>query len=376
MVVYLDSNAQSPILQEVADVLACLIHDIESICGNPSASHRSGRYTRMLIDKARSSIARATGYDDKNIVFTSGGTESVNTVMSQGWDVVLLPATEHLCAIIGAKRHATDTHLIPVDNNGIPDYIDAISRYNSVSGKVLLSISAANNETGGILPYKDIIKHAKDFQLSVHIDASQAFCRIPEKWISTGADFITLSSHKVGGLPGTGAILIGEHVSKLSPLICGGGQQLSQRAGSENVLGIVAFGAAVDAYGIYSWDKIEDIRNDMEKKIKAIAPEVVIFCERVNRLPNTSCFAVPGWNSELLQIQLDLKGFMVSRGSACSTGTSSSGYVIDAMHNGLDLAQCALRISMSPTITNGEIADFVENWEELYKRWRKKCIAI
>jgi cysteine desulfurase len=235
---------------------------------------------------------------------------------------------------------------------------------------------AANNETGAIQPVAEASKIVHSAGGLLHTDAVQAAGRISLDMSALGADMLSLSAHKIGGPKGVGALVLGEGVS-VEPLIRGGGQERRRRAGTENVPGIVGFGVAAELALADLADAASQaaLRDELEKGARAIAPDAVVLSARVERLPNTTCIAVPGAKAETLVIGLDLAGIAVSSGSACSSGKVEASHVLSAMGVPEDVAQGAIRVSLGFATRRADIDNFLKAFAELIKRLRPKAAA-
>jgi cysteine desulfurase len=232
---------------------------------------------------------------------------------------------------------------------------------------------AANNETGAIQPVAQAAELVKAAGGLLHTDAVQVAGKLPLKFSALGADMMTLSAHKIGGPKGVGALVVRPGVS-VEPLIKGGGQERRRRAGTENVAGIVGFGVAADlaAADAKRSAEVAALRDELEAKAKALVRETVVMAAKVERLPNTSCIAVPGTKAETLVIGLDLAGVAVSSGSACSSGKVETSHVLSVMGVAPELAQGAIRVSLGFGTKRTDIERFLDAWSELIKRMRQR----
>jgi cysteine desulfurase len=225
----------------------------------------------------------------------------------------------------------------------------------------------ANNETGVLQPVVEAVGFARDQGLSAHTDATQAAGRVPIDFASLGVDLLSLSSHKIGGPKGAGALVIRDGVT-IAPLITGGGQERRRRAGTENVAAIAGFGAAAYA-ALQDLGRVDDLaesRNVIEHDLIGLAPECIVIGQSSPRLANTLCIAWPGKSAETLVIQLDLAGVAVSAGSACSSGKVGSSHVLEAMGLPADVAKSAIRVSLGLTTSDRDV-------ERLLAAWRAMC---
>jgi cysteine desulfurase len=232
---------------------------------------------------------------------------------------------------------------------------------------VLVSVMLANNETGAVQPISEIADVVHEAGGLLHVDAIQAFGKIPIDIKQLKADLMTLSAHKIGGPKGVGAVVLVEDVQGLEPLLRGGGQELGRRAGTENVAGIAAFGAsakAATAALAVDAARLQALRARLEHGLKQ-TPGMIVFSEGAPRLPNTTLFTVPGLKAETAVIGFDLAGIAVSSGSACSSGKVQPSHVLDAMGFPKDLAQGAVRLSLGWSTSEADIDLTLEAWRKL-----------
>lgn len=360
---YLDYNATSPVLAEVADAVAESI----SAFGNPSSVHGLGRRARAAVETAREEVAASLSVPVSGVVFTSGGTEANALALrslaaTAGCEAVLASAIEHPSVL----AHVPNDNLIPVHENGIVDVSALEEMLQARAGPVLVAVMLANNETGVVQPVAEIVKLAKTYGALVHTDAVQAFGKIDVNFADLGVDSMSLSAHKLGGLKGTGALILRDGLS-IEADLPGGGQERSRRAGTENVTGIVAFGTAAGRAGDLRRDceRVRRLRDRLEAKILAAAPQARIFGRETERLDNTCCVAISGVPSETQLMRLDLAGIAVSAGSACSSGKISPSHVLQAMGVAPEIAKCAIRISMGWKSTQADVDRFLDVWTPL-----------
>jgi cysteine desulfurase len=235
---------------------------------------------------------------------------------------------------------------------------------------------AANNETGAIQPVAETARIVKDAGGLLHTDAVQAAGRIDLDMDVLGADLLSLSAHKIGGPKGVGALVLKRGVS-VEPEIKGGSQERRRRAGTENVPGIVGFGVAAELAlsDLAAIDRTARLRDELEQDTLALAPDAVVLSARVERLPNTTCLALPGVKAETLVIGLDLAGVAVSAGSACSSGKVKASHVLNAMGVSEELARGAIRVSLGFATKSADIKKFLEAFAALAKRLRPKVAA-
>ena len=342
--------------------------------GNPSSVHAEGRHARRLVEDARAEIARAVGGVPRNLVFTSGGTEANALALTPGLrreaglpvERLLASAIEHASVLVGGRFATEAIGTIGVTSSGLLD-LDRLRELLQSGPPALVSVMLANNETGAVQPVAEVgeIVHAAGGLL--HVDAIQAFGKIPFYINGLNADLISVSGHKIGGPKGAGAVVLAEGVRGLEPLLRGGGQELGRRAGTENVAGIAGFGAAVRA-AMDSLEsdaiRLENLRNRLEKGLRHTSG-VIVFSDDVPRLPNTTLFTVPGMRAETAVIGFDLEGIAVSSGSACSSGKVQPSHVLKAMGFGPEIAQGAVRLSLGCSTSSADIDRCLEAWRKL-----------
>ena len=367
--VYLDWNATTPLRPEAKAAMA----RAWDISGNPSSVHAEGREARRLVEDARAIVARAVGGEPQNVVFTSGGTEANSLALTSGLrrdgppvHRLLFSAIEHVSVLGGGRFPAGMIDTIGVTRSGVVD-LEHLRTMLADGPPALVSVMLANNETGAIQPIAEAagIVHAAGGLL--HVDAIQAFGKIPVDLASTSADLLTLSAHKLGGPKGAGVLVLAEGLSGFEPLLRGGGQEQGRRAGTENVAAIAGFGAATNA-AMATRDqdaaRIQGLRDRFEFGLRQ-TPGAIVFSDDVRRLPNTVLFSAPGLKAETAVIGFDLAGIGVSSGSACSSGKVQPSHVLQAMGFGAELAQGAVRLSMGWSTSETDIESALEAWRKL-----------
>jgi cysteine desulfurase len=368
--IYLDWNATAPLRREAREAMAATW----DLCGNPSSVHAEGRRARRLVEEARVLIADAVGAQRPNVVFTSGGTEANALALTPGLRRgsglavarLLVSAIEHASVLAGGQFPADAIEAVDVTDSGVLD-LDRLRAKLAGGPPALVSVMFANNETGALQPVAEVaeIVHAAGGLL--HVDAIQAFGKIPFDINKMGADVVTLSAHKIGGPKGVGALILAEGLLGLQPLLRGGGQELSRRAGTENVGGIAGFGAAAKAaMSAMEGDaiRLEGLRNRLESGLRQTRGAIV-FSSDVPRLPNTTLFTVPGLRAETAVIGFDLAGIAVSSGSACSSGKVQPSHVLQAMGFGPEIARGAVRLSLGWSTSEADIDRCLEAWHRL-----------
>jgi cysteine desulfurase len=367
---YLDWNATAPLRPEARAAAVAALDEP----GNPSSVHREGRAVRRLVEMARQEVAALIGAEPRNVVFTSGATEANMLALTPAYEPsaahprrcrrLLVSAIEHPSVRSGGRFPPDLVEEIGITIDGIIDLSDLARRLSALGETPpLVSVMAANNETGVIQPIGEVAAQVHAAGGLLHVDAVQAAGRVPFDINEMGADILSISSHKLGGPLGVGALVLRTGAPAIvEALIKGGGQERGARAGTENVAGIAGFGAAAAAAraGLAAdGARMRALRDRLEG---GLGRSTVIFGAAVERLPNTSLFAAPGLKAEIALIKLDLAGFAVSSGSACSSGKVAASHVLAAMGVAPELATGAIRVSIGPTTTENEIDSFIEAW--------------
>lgn len=365
--VYLDYNATAPIRPEAAEVALNALRS----GGNPSSVHTSGRAARAIIEHAREQVAALVGARPADVIFTSGGTEAnalaiESAILGAGSRRLILGATEHPSVIETAMASRLPIDVWPVDADGRAD-LDWLKTHledwADADGRPFVALMLANNETGVIQPVVEAEALVRQAGGWLHVDAVQAAGKLPIA-VYELADTLAISSHKVGGPSGCGA-LVANCGAELVRRNHGGGQEKGRRGGTENLSGIAGFGAAAElaltdlcaepaALVSVEW------RHAAGERLKKEAG-VTVLGEAAPRLANTLCFATPGFASETQVMALDLAGVMVSSGAACSSGKVKASHVVEAMGRP-DLATCAIRVSGGWATTEVDWSRFVDAW--------------
>jgi cysteine desulfurase len=339
--VYCDYNAGAPVRAEAAVAMSRAM----ASAGNPSSVHGAGRRMRSLIEDAREKLGAAVGASAENVVFTSGATEALQLAMaSAGAASLVISAVEHDAVFEHATRALKVDRIAPVDAHGVVD-LEALSVLLAAAPKpALLVVQLANNETGVIQPVAKIATAAREHGALLLVDAAQAFGRVPVDIAELDATYLVISSHKLGGPPGAGALVLAPG-APFATTRFGGGQERGRRPGTENGPAIVGFGVAAE------W-ALRDLESEagriavMRDRFEAGLPrDAVVFGKDAKRLPNTSNFALPGLAAETAVIAMDLEGVAVSSGAACSSGKVRASRVLSAMGVAPELAKAALRVS-------------------------------
>lgn len=363
---YLDYNASAPLL---AAARAAVVGALDA-AANPSSVHAEGRAARRLIENARRDVAALANARAEHVVFTSGATEAASTLLTPDWQMgrgtvrmsrLYVCEADHPCVLNGGRFPAALVTRIGVDTNGVVDInalAAALGRHDKADGLPLVAIHAANNETGVLQPVGRIAEIVKAAGGILVIDAVQAAGRIPLDMSAGYADYLILSSHKIGGPKGAGAIVAASDLMMPRPLIAGGGQEKGHRGGTENPAAIAGFGAAAREAlsGLKGIDAVARRRDEIEAIVKTLVPDAEIFGTGAPRLANTTFFAIAGIKAETAQIAFDLAGVALSAGSACSSGKVGPSHVLKAMGHGDSLG--ALRVSIGHATSADDIELF------------------
>ena len=368
--VYLDWNATTPLRPEARQAMA----DAWELSGNPSSVHTEGRKARRLVENARAAVAAAVGAGPQDVIFSSGGTEANALGLTPGLrrgtgqkvERLLVSAIEHASVLAGGRFPLEAIGTIKVTASGLVD-LDHLRAELADGPPALVSVMLANNETGAVQPAAEAARIIHEAGGLLHVDSIQAFGKIPFEINSLDADLVTLSAHKIGGPKGVGALVLADDVQGLEPLLRGGGQELGRRAGTENVAGISAFGAAVKAaMSALAPDaaRLRGLKGLLEDGLKQ-TPGMIVFSEDAPRLPNTTLFTVPGLKAETAVIGFDLAGIAVSSGSACSSGKVQPSHVLAAMGFPKDLAKGAVRLSLGWSTSEADIDLALKAWRKL-----------
>lgn len=358
--VYLDANASEPLRPQARDAVLSAL----ALSGNPSSVHAAGRAARAALERARERIAACLGGDPAGLVFTSGGTES-NALAIAGLGAgrrVLVGATEH----DAVRAAAPDASVLPVRPDGTLDPATLDAALSESDRPALVCLMAANNETGVLHPLASIAALCRRHGARLHVDAVQAAGRVALSLDSSGADSMAVSGHKLGGPKGAGALLLSGSVQgfALSPSIAGGGQERGRRGGTPSLPAIAGFAAACDA--ACADLARQAVLAGWRDRIELAAREAGAICVGAGapRLANTACLALPGRRAETQLIALDLAGFAVSAGAACSSGKVARSHVLEAMGLG-PLAGEAIRVSLPWNAAETGIALFIDAYRRM-----------
>jgi cysteine desulfurase len=368
---YLDYNATAPVRPEAR---AAMVSAFE-LSGNPSSIHAEGREARAAVENARRAVAALASAPARGVVFTSGGTEAAQLALAPGRAVRLIAsAGEHVCVLAGHRFAPEAVSIAPLRADGRID-LDALDALLGAGGPAMLALQGANNETGVIQPVAEAAARVHSLGGLVVCDAAQMAGRVPIDAKSLGGGFLILSAHKFGGPKGAGALVAARPDLSPAPALRGGGQERGLRAGTENVPGIAGFGAAAAAARedvSAETRRLTALRDALEAWILEAAPDAVVFGAGAPRLPNTTCFAVPGVAAAMLLMRLDLAGIGASSGSACSSGKVARSHVLAAMGVAPDLASGAIRLSLGWASTDADVARFTEAFGPAVAGLRKR----
>lgn len=376
--IYLDHNATSPLRPEARAAMNRAL----DLPGNPSSIHGEGRVARALLEAARAQVAALVACVPSDVVFTSGGTEALNMVLTPevggpegGSEVLLIAGGEHAAVFEGHRFAPDQTATVALDSNGRLDLAALEMVLAAHEGRrVMLAVQAANNETGVIQPVAEAAAMVHAHGGLVVCDAVQAAGKIDCRASAFGADAVAISAHKFGGPKGVGALIFAASGTYLRHgVVRGGGQERGLRSGTENLAGIAGMGAAAEIAARHWRDamaRLTALRTAIEAIVRHSAPGARIFGEGAPRLPNTVSFAVPGIAAQTLLMNLDLAGVAVSSGSACSSGKVKPSRVLEAMGVEPGLAKAQLRVSLGWTSRDTDITGFATAFDLALKNMR------
>jgi len=361
MPLYLDHNATAPMRPEIRDLVIEIMQNV----GNGSSVHAYGRNARKHIETARGQVADLCAVSPDQVTFTSGATESINTVLCGYTDKrVLVSSIEHP-AVLQSAPHAVH---IPVTSDGIID-LNALEKELKASPTALICLMLVNSETGVIQPVEQAAKLAHEHDALLMVDAVQGAGRIDISLPKLGADYMAISAHKMAGPQGVGA-LITKSGLETPRLMRGGGQEKNCRAGTHNTAGIAGMGLAAEIAKtqMVHYVEITKLRDDMEAQIRQITNKVTIYGDNAPRVGNTSNIGLAGMPAQTQMMALDLDGIAVSSGSACSSGSFKPSHVLTAMGASEADAKSALRISMGWNTTKADIDAFLQSYKKIINR--------
>lgn len=378
--IYMDYNATTPLREEVK---AAMVEGMD-LYGNASSMHESGRKVHTRLEAARSSVASLIGAPAASVIFTSGGSESNNTVFQTmlllaqdgtagGRDEIVTTAVEHPCVLNSAeflRSRGLKVTFLPVDGNGIV-HLDELR--SAINGRTLLvSVMMANNEIGTVQNISALSRIAKEKGAFMHTDAVQAVGKIPVHVEALGVDYLTMSAHKIYGPKGIGALYIRKG-APLKPLIHGGHQEHGLRAGTYNNLGIIGFGAAASFAGAELADygaRSRALRKLLAEGLAERVPNIRINGHPQDVLPNTLNVSFPGAEGEAILLSLDLLGIEASTGSACASGSLDPSHVLMAIGVGPELAHGSIRFSLGRDSSGDDVRYVLEKLPPIIARLR------
>ncbi|MFJ3034593.1 cysteine desulfurase family protein [Curtobacterium pusillum] len=363
MPVYLDHAATTPILPEALAAFTAALGTV----GNPSSIHSAGQQAKMLLEDGRAAVAASLDADPVEVVFTSGGTESINlAVKGMFWarqqdrprPRIVVPAGEHHATVDTVEwleRHeGAVVDVVPLDAQGRVDLAGLEARLADASDVALVTFLWANNEVGTIQPVSRIVELAHAAGVPVHSDAVAAYGQVPVSFAASGLDALSVSAHKIGGPVGIGALVLGRKAT-VEPLIHGGGQQRQVRSGTQDAPAAASFGAAA----AMPHADVRALRDRLVAGVRAAVPSAVLMGDPVDRLPGNAHFTFPGCEGDSLLFLLDAAGVAVSTGSACQAGVPEASHVLLAMGLSEQDARGALRITLGHTTTEADVDAFL-----------------
>jgi len=365
---YLDHNATSPARPETIEAMNAAL----KVAGNASTPHGNGRIAHKFVTDGREAVGLAMGVCAQDIIFTGCGTESINTAIhsavSGGCTTLFISSLDHPASILAADESDVDVEVLPALANGCVDldWLEGrLSNWAEKDGRPFVSIAAVNSETGVIQDVELAAEMTHNAGGLILVDAVQAMGKIPMTFI---VDYLAVSAHKIGGPQGVGALFV-DPDAPFTSLLHGGGQERRRRAGTLNTAGIAGFGAAAKMADA-GLAHVRDIRDAIETGLKEMEPDLVIFGERVERVPNTTFFAIPDTSSQTLMMNLDLEGISVSTGTACSSGKVGASRAVTAMGLSDKAPHGCIRISLGYTSTSEDAERFLDTWAKIRKRTR------
>ncbi len=354
--IYLDYNATTPLKPAARNAMLAALD-----AGNASSIHGAGRAARRLTEDARIVLAENVNVKPAQIIFTSGASEANALALLNASGPVIISAIEHESVLT-----APDATRIGVDSAGVIDLAHLQTVLAATVSPAFVSIMLVNNETGVIQPIAEIAKLTRTYNVRLHCDAVQGLARVPIDMPALGVDMLSVSAHKMGGPKGAGALIIKDGLP-ITPLIKGGGQEMRRRAGTENVAAIAGFGAAVADMenALVDQARLNALRDQLEHDLAAAVPQLQFFGQGAPRVAGVSMFALPGMTASTQLMKLDIAGFCVSTGSACSSGKVTPSHVLQAMGADDAMASCAIRVSFGWATTAAEIEKFIAAYGQM-----------
>ncbi|WP_421759719.1 cysteine desulfurase family protein [Devosia sp.] len=374
--IYLDHNASAPLLPEArAAIVAAL-----DLVGNPSSVHAQGRSLRAVIDDARGQVARLAGAERDQVVFTGSATEAITQAIvggakAFGVNAIMVSAGEHAAVLKAAEATGLPVKRVGLDADGlirVEEIAAALAEADMVGMRLLVAVHLVNNETGVIQPVDRIEMLVGPSPHYLFVDAVQALGKVQLEFAARAPDMMAVSGHKIGGPAGIGALLMKGHADQVR-LIPGGGQESGRRGGTESAAAIAGFGAAALAFPDRFYNaNVSELVRIAEDGMKLIAPDLVVFAEKADRIGNTSNFAVPGLKNAVAMMGLDLLGLAVSSGSACSSGKVGASHVLAAMQVPAEIAECGLRVSFGYSSSVADVEAYLKGFGEVVGRHRSR----
>ena len=375
MPVYLDHAATTPMLPEAIDAYTSAL----GIVGNPSSIHSQGQNAKRLLEEAREQVAGSLGAEPIEIVFTSGGTESVNLgIKGLYWarnsrptparPRILVPRGEHhatVDAVEWLERHENAViDWIPLDSHGRL----SLQVLEAALGPdvALVTMLWANNEVGTIQPIEEVVALAAAHGVPVHVDAVSAYGHLPIDFAASGLAALSVSAHKIGGPLGIGALVL-SRTARVEPLIHGGGQQRQVRSGTQDAPAAIAFGVAARS----PFPRLAALRDRVIDGVRETVPSAVLRGDPIDRVDNNAHFTFPGCEGDSLLFLLDVAGVSVSTGSACQAGIPEASHVLLAMGLSEPDARGALRITVGHTTTEADVDAFLAALPSAVERARR-----
>lgn len=377
--IYLDHNASAPLLPEAR---AAHIGALDLV-GNPSSVHAQGRALRAVIDKARAQVARLAGAERDQVVFTGSATEAITQAIvggakAFGVDAIVVSEGEHAAVLRAAEATGLPVKKVGLDADGVikvEAIAAALAAADLVGMRALVAVHLVNNETGVIQPVDRIEVLVGPSPHYLFVDAVQGFGKVGLEFSSRAPDMMAVSGHKIGAPTGVGALLMKGHADQVR-LIPGGGQESGRRGGTESAAAIAGFGAAAEVFAerFYAANVSELVRI-AEDGMRLIAPDLVVFGEKADRVGNVTNFAVPGLKNAVAMMGLDLLGLAVSSGSACSSGKVGPSHVLAAMGVPAELSECAMRVSFGWSSTIEDVEAYLKGFSEVVGRHKSRRVA-
>lgn len=377
--IYLDHNASAPLLSEAR---AAHIGALDLV-GNPSSVHAQGRALRAVIDKARAQIAKLAGAERDQVVFTGSATEAITQAIVGGAkafnvDAIVVSEGEHAAVLKAAEATGLPVKKIGLDADGlikVEEIASALAAADLVGMRLLVAVHLVNNETGVIQPVDRIEVLVGPSPHYLFVDAVQGFGKVGLEFSSRAPDMIAVSGHKIGGPAGIGALLMKGHADQVR-LIPGGGQESGRRGGTESAAAIAGFGAAAEVFAERFYQaNVSELVRTVEDGMRLIAPDLVVFGEKADRIGNVTNFAVPGLKNAVAMMGFDLLGLAVSSGSACSSGKVGPSHVLAAMGVPAELGECAMRVSFGWSSTIEDVEAYLKGFSEVVGRHKSRRAA-